>query len=481
MRQEGIAMKACVLVVDVGTSKVRTNLIDLADGTLLLSEAKSFKWIHPKEGWSESDVNSEWEAAQDVLEVVLEKSKGKYDIKALAFSQIGAGILFMDKDGNPLGNMILAMDVRAVEEGRMLQEEFKDDEKSVFRSSNFSASLPPAKVLWLKRNKPEFFDRAVLIGNIQQFFNQKLGLGPINDPVLAGITGFFDAYSHDFNYRLCDFIGFSTDRLGPQPIFADSILGEIDKFGRVDLGQKLPVILGTHDCTSGMIGVGSIPSSDSIIANITGTYDHICFIADSMEGALVPLSGPIEGSFVVMNGAVVSGPNLDWFVKAFYPDQGVAAITPLFEQNTFDGSNKVFLVRDINCGDGIFRGLNLTSTSGDMFKAVIEGLTFPLVGPVEASVAMRGANPRIRIGGGSARSDKWSQLRADIFGVPVEKVANIEVSSVGAAVFAAVALGYYPDYSTATERMVRIEQVFEPNLEINQRYKERYTEYLELV
>ncbi len=475
-------MSECVLVVDVGTSKVRTNLIDLSDGKLLLSEAKSFKWFHPKEGWSEADVNSEWEAAQDVVEAIIEKSKEKFEIKALAFSQIGAGILFLDKDGNPLGNMILAMDVRAVEEGRLIQEEFKDDEKSLLRYSQFSASLPPAKVLWLKRNKPEVFEKAALIGNIQQFFNQKLGLGPINDPVLACNTGFFDVHTQDFNHRLCDLIGFSTEKLGPLPVLADSIIGEVTKFGRVDLGKKLPVILGTHDCTSGFIGVGSIPSSESIIANVAGTYDHIGCISNTLEGALIPLSGPIEGSYVVMNGAVVSGPNLDWFVKTFYPDQGIAAITPLLNQNPFDGTNKVFLVRDINCGDGIFRGFNLTSSSGDMFKAVIEGLTFPLVGPVEAALALKNVDdPRIRIGGGSARSDKWSQLRADMFGVPVEKVSNIEVSSVGAAVFTAVALSYYPDYSTATERMVRVEQIFEPNLEINQRYKERYTEYLELV
>ena len=56
----------------------------------------------------------------------------------------------------------------------------------------------------------------------------------------------------------------------------------------------------------------------------------------------------------------------------------------------------------------------------------------------------------LRVGGGGAKSEKWLQLKADMFGIQLEKAKNIEVSSLGAVIMAAVSLGYFNSIEAAT-------------------------------
>ena len=93
------------------------------------------------------------------------------------------------------------------------------------------------------------------------------------------------------------------------------------------------------------------------------------------------------------------------------------------------------------------------------------------------SVKKSGAD-RIRIGGGAANSDEWMQLRADISGMTIERMRNIQISSVGSAILGAVAVGIYPDVESAVGKMVHIRDVFRPNPDMNKRYEEKYRMYL---
>ena len=83
----------------------------------------------------------------------------------------------------------------------------------------------------------------------------------------------------------------------------------------------------------------------------------------------------------------------------------------------------------------------------------------------------------MRIGGGAANSDEWMQLRADISGVTVERMKNIQISSLGGAILAAVAVGEYPDLRTAVDRMVHVGDVFTPKEEVRKKYEEKYELY----
>lgn len=82
---------------------------------------------------------------------------------------------------------------------------------------------------------------------------------------------------------------------------------------------------------------------------------------------------------------------------------------------------------------------------------------------------------RVRLVGGGAASETWSQVVADVLGIPVD-VPIVTDSSAGTALLAATELGWFADAETAVEsaqRIVRHHVPDEKNVAI-------YTELFEL-
>ena len=130
---------------------------------------------------------------------------------------------------------------------------------------------------------------------------------------------------------------------------------------------------------------------------------------------------------------------------------------------------------------GIY-GLGLTKTKEDLFESMIESLTFESRRILEGCKKIKkGSCDKVWVGGGAARSEKWMQLRADIWGCRVERMQNIEVSSVGAALLAAVKVELYQDIKSAARSMLHIRDSYEPSKDISDRYELKYRQYLELV
>jgi xylulokinase len=91
-------------------------------------------------------------------------------------------------------------------------------------------------------------------------------------------------------------------------------------------------------------------------------------------------------------------------------------------------------------------GLTLATSKADVIQAFMESIAYDTVNTLslmrDAGVAAHG---RIRITGGGARSPWWTQLKADMTGVPIEVVAHPEPGTLGAALLAGLATGVYDD------------------------------------
>ena len=80
----------------------------------------------------------------------------------------------------------------------------------------------------------------------------------------------------------------------------------------------------------------------------------------------------------------------------------------------------------------------------------------------------------IRVGGGGSKSDTAVQIAADMFGLPVSRMATSEISALGAAIDAAVATGMHASFDDAVKAMVRKGRTFEPNPESSKIYNDLY-------
>ncbi len=66
----------------------------------------------------------------------------------------------------------------------------------------------------------------------------------------------------------------------------------------------------------------------------------------------------------------------------------------------------------------------------------------------------------VAIGGGGAKSAMWQQIQADIFNTKVVSLKNEQGPGMGAAMLAAVGMGWFKNIHECTEKFVEYTNVF---------------------
>jgi xylulokinase len=119
---------------------------------------------------------------------------------------------------------------------------------------------------------------------------------------------------------------------------------------------------------------------------------------------------------------------------------------------------------------GVFAGLTLAHGRGHLVRAVLEGAAFALrhvAAPiVEAGIRV----DAMCVSGGTARSELWNRIKADVTGFPVAVPEVCETALMGAAILAATGAGRHPDLLSAMEAMCRSIRVLEPDPALADRY-----------
>ena len=107
----------------------------------------------------------------------------------------------------------------------------------------------------------------------------------------------------------------------------------------------------------------------------------------------------------------------------------------------------------------------------------MEGITYEMRLNLEM-LRRGGVDVRVlNAAGGGSRSDVWMQIKADITGLGVQTLENPEAGAVGCIMLGAVAMGYYRDLHEASQALVRVKRIFEPNAAAHARYSELYESY----
>ena len=251
----------------------------------------------------------------------------------------------------------------------------------------------------------------------------------------------------------------------------------------------MKVVIGAHDCECGIIGTGAFDADHKILANITGTYDHMGLICDGYVNPMAVQTntmacgarGPFSYSSTCSASLDTAGSVLEWFMREIIGDTSQNAYTAMWQKVKLNGDGTVFIVPNFTDSKGKIIGLSISNNKQDLFEALIEGVTFEVKTILNSYMEFwKNSFEVVRVGGGLARAEQWMQLRADMFGRPIECMQNIEVSAVGAAILGAVAAGLYENHMEASKKMIGIERYYEPNLPIYERYEEKYKYYLQI-
>lgn len=129
---------------------------------------------------------------------------------------------------------------------------------------------------------------------------------------------------------------------------------------------------------------------------------------------------------------------------------------------------------------GVFIGMTMDTSRGDMTQAVLEGVGFALRDSLEVAKSLGIRLERTKICGGGAKSPLWRKIIANILNLKVDVIESEEGPALGGAMLAAVACGEYGSVEEIAAKVVKVVDTVEPDPELSAKYDARYKQFKEI-
>ncbi len=444
------------LGVDIGTFETKGVLVD-GDGVVVASAVRRHEMIVPQPGWAEHRPEQDWwgDFVHVTRALLADSGIDPRAIIAVACSAIGPCMLPVDGDGAPLMNGVLyGVDTRASDEIATLNDQI-GQEVILDRCGNAltSQSVGP-KILWLKNQRPDLFERTAHILTSTSYLVMKLtGEITIDHFTAANSSPFYDAKAQDWTQDLAP--GIVPPDMLPRLMWSTEIAGQITARAAQETGLAVgtPVTAGTIDAAAEAVSVGVQKPGDMMM--MYGSTIFIITLTDERlrDPALWYAPWLVPGSHAAMAGLATSGTLTHWFRDQFAReltrDEAFGVLADEAEK-TPPGAGGLLMLPYFSgertplhdpLARGAFFGLNLTHTRGHMYRAVIEGIAFG-TRHVTDTFHKAGQRPsRVLAVGGGTKNAMWLQATSDISGLDQIICEKTVGASYGDAFLAACAVG----------------------------------------
>lgn len=491
-----------LLGIDIGGTAVKVALLDTA-GRLLGAHNTPIQPHAPRPGWFEIDP-ADWQCAvrQGVAAVMHTAGARAADVAAIGLSNMIGTVTPLDNAGRPLRRAIAYYDTRSTAEAEwMLRQAPEVPQVTANRVLPGNTSL--TSILWLRRHEPAVYARAASFAPTNTFMWRWLtGAGGI-DWTNATFIGVCDVAARSWSRDLAAKLDFDLDLLGP--VVAPDTVAPLTAGVAAELGLApgTPVAIGGLDGAMSSVGVGAIHVGDAY--DVCGTSEMIAVCLDRPVAApeLLGRWHVTPGLWTLIGAMTTSGAALQWFrdqlVAPVAAPTGSPAPAPqaLYEAMTAEaatapaGANGVLFLPHL-AGErapwwdphakGVFFGLTLGTTRGEMIRAIMEGTAYAMRQLIDLAEGYGGLPiRRITTLGGASHNPLWRQIRADVWQAELVASPVREATALGAALTAGVGAGIYADYADAVAQAVpRGGEVTAPNPAHRAVYDRSYRVYRQL-
>jgi xylulokinase len=405
------------------------------------------------------------------------------------------GCVALDKKARPLRNAIIWADQRAVAQERWLGERLAFDEVYRITGHRLSASYSLAKILWLRDNQPDIYKATYKFVHAKDAMVAQLTGAFVTDHSDGSGMNLYNLEAGDWSEKILEAAQLELAQL---PILRHSVevVGEIqaDVADEVGLAKGTPVVIGAGDGMCAAAGAGVVDEGDAY--NYIGSSSWIALATKQ------PIYDPhyktfcwahlVPGMFSPCGTMQAAGASYQWARDQLSLLEVQAAtalgvspyeIMNLSAEKSPVGANGLLFLpyllgerspRWNTRARGGFIGLTIRHNRADMIRAALEGITMNLRVILDAFTNQGAQIKAMRVIGGGARGRFWNQVMANIYGMPVHRLAILEeATSMGAALAGGIGVGLYKDFSMA-KTMNRVVEVIEPNATAQATYQKIY-------
>lgn len=486
-----------VLTFDVGTQSARALLAKPNGDFLDMVQVKYDEPYYSRNpGWAEQRPDFYYDRICEAGKTLCERNpEALKDVIAVTLTVIRDTVLCLDKNNEPLRDIILWLDKRQADFNnpfplykRLLFKVagMKDATEILYRATASN---------WIRQNQPEIWAKTAKYVVLPTYLNYKL-TGILADSQ-ANMIGHipFDykkrkwKKNSDLTKCICDVENEKLCTLLKSGETIGYITREFSE--KTGVPKGLPLIATGSDKGCETLGLSVTKENKASIS--LGTTATIQFALKNyvepqpfMPGYPAVPNDLYNPEIEIYRGFWL----LSWFVKEFGAEERIEAqklgcapeqlldkqieklppgcegllLQPYWTPGIINPTSK-----------GAVIGFADYHTRYHLYRAIIEGLGFELYHSMRimekrAKVEIN----EIYIGGGGARSDIVCQIVADIFGLPVKRIQTHEACSIGASMVAFLAKGVFKSYDEAIDGMVHEKDVFTPRAHEHEIYMDLY-------
>lgn len=490
-------MAEYLLGIDAGSTMTKAALFD-ADGHEIGCERRRNPIQFPAPGHTERDADRMWRDAADAVRALLDSTGvAAHAVGAVSVSGYGAGLYLVDAAGRPVRPGIMSTDARANDVLADWERDGLNRCNAVRIRQRLWSGQPPALMAWLGEHEPESLRRTQCVLFCKDYLRARLCSEWSTDPTDAGLGGLIGVPGTEHPEEFFEELGLSGWRPKlPHIAPAADVAGELrrDAAALTGLRAGTPVVRGVVDVAASAIASGvREPTQLSVIA---GTFSINSTLHSTPRLEPLPflqMAYPIDDFCLATEGSATSASNFEWYCKAVLGPQAAAAAVAsgrsIYEvcgeqvAASMERANDILFLPFLFGGPGgapaAFIGLQAEHDGADVARAIFEGIVFAHKLDIDALLSGKDRAPvrTIRLVGGASRNTTWAQMFADVLGLPVEICEGSEPGARGAAMCAAVALGWHADFDAAMRSMVRVTRVHQPRPEWHERYARKFDRF----
>ena len=488
--------------VDLGTSSLKAGVFDSEGKEIGFSSVKT-SIICSSPGMAELDPEKIFQSFLDIVKQCVEKSKiSVNNLEAIGLSSQMHSIIAIDSQGNCITNAIIWADTRAKNQADSLKEKF-DYEKMSFNTGCkvMHPAYPLSKILWLKENKPNLYQKIYKFITIKEYVLLRLFGDFFIDYSDASSTGCFNIHSFKWDdYIMENVLGIKPDKFG-EPIECTYALKNIKKEYADYMGLKCNTVFIIGSTDGVLANFGSGVFDDNSVSCTIGTSGAIRVTANK------PIIDPLQRTWCyyfgkgiwVAGGAINNGGLvLKWLGNLFekqleheielFDSKNIFKLFDHYASQVGPGSNGLIFLpfltgeRSPNWNAnalGIIYGLTLTHGKKHIIRSAMEGVIYNIFSVYEVMIKLNKNVNKIKASGGYSHSDIWLQIQADVFNKNIETLNINDTAVLGASYIAMLATGFISSFKKGLSVMkpYKIIKPIKENVEI---YEKAYKKFDEL-
>ncbi|HBH7915515.1 glycerol kinase GlpK [Vibrio parahaemolyticus] len=479
-----------IVALDQGTTSSRAVILD-HDANIVSVAQREFTQIYPQAGWVEHDPMEIWATQSSTLVEALAKSGIRSDqLAAIGITnQRETTIVWNKETGKPVYNAIVWQCRRTAD----ICEDLKSRGLEDYVRDNTGLVLDPyfsgTKVKWILDNVEGAREDAeagkLLFGTVDTWLVWKMTQGRVHvtDYTNASRTMLFNINDLCWDQKLLDEMGIPASMM-PEVKRSSEIYGKTNIGGKG--GTRIPISGIAGDQQAALYGQMCVEAGQA-----KNTYGTGCFLlmntgqekVTSTHGLLTTLAcGPKGEPAYALEGAVfMGGASIQWLRDELKILNG--AEDSEYFATKVDTSNGVYVVPAFTglgapywdaYARGTIVGLTRGVNSNHIIRATLEGIAYQTRDVLDAMQADSGIKlANLRVDGGAVANNFLMQFQSDVLNTEVHRPQVTEVTALGAAYLAGLAVGYWNSIDELQDKAV-LDRTFEPHDDEekrNRRYK----------